>query len=259
MRISIIGSGRVASHLALALHEQHQIIQIYARQQHHAAIIAQQVNAQAIDDYQLLSADVDLAIIAVSDQAIATVIQAVHQYLPDILIVHTSGSTHIQVMSHVHPRSGVLYPLQTFSYGRKIDWSNTPIFVESIQSDDLARLQQLAQDLSQRVYCYDSEQRLSLHLAAVFAFNFSNYCYDMAKQIVDAQHVDFALLYPLILETANKAVHTDPCEVQTGPAMRGDQNILHMHENMLKEKNRSDFSEVYQLLSQQILTRHQNS
>ena len=78
----------------------------------------------------------------------------------------------------------------------------------------------------------------------------------MAKQIVDAQHVDFSLLYPLILETANKALHNDPKQMQTGPAMRGDQNILKMHEQMLQKAQREDLKNIYQLMSQQILQSH---
>ena len=117
-------------------------------------------------------------------------------------------------------------------------------------------LAELANQLSTRVYSYTSAQRLSLHLAAVFACNFTNYCYDMAKQIVDAQHVDFSLLYPLILETANKALHNDPKQMQTGPAMRGDQNILKMHEQMLQKAQREDLKNIYQLMSQQILQSH---
>ena len=118
------------------------------------------------------------------------------------------------------------------------------------------RLHTLAESLSQRVYSYSSVQRLSLHLAAVFACNFSNYCYDMAKQVVDAEQVDFNLLYPLILETAQKATQNDPKQMQTGPAMRQDQNILQMHQQMLAQAQRADLAEVYALMSQQISQRH---
>jgi hypothetical protein len=94
-----------------------------------------------------------------------------------------------------------------------------------------------------------------LHLAAVFACNFSNYCYDMAKQVVDAEQVDFNLLQPLILETAQKATQNDPKQMQTGPAMRQDQNILQMHQQMLALAQRADLAEVYALMSQQISQR----
>ncbi|AXQ22098.1 DUF2520 domain-containing protein [Acinetobacter wuhouensis] len=254
MRISFIGSGRVATHLAKVLSKQHQIVQIYSRNIAHAEKLAQLVNAEAIVNDQKLVADIDLLIIAVSDQAISQVIQAVGRYLENVLIVHTSGSTNLDVLTQYYAKSGVFYPLQTFSAEREIAWGNTPLFVEAAFADDQDILTQLANSLSNRVYQYSSEQRLSLHLAAVFACNFSNYCYDMAKQVVDSKQVDFSLLYPLILETANKATQNDPRAMQTGPAIRGDLNILNMHEKMLEADEREDLKKIYHMLSQGIQT-----
>lgn len=256
MRISFIGAGRVAHHLAHALSQHHQIIQIYSRSFEPVQTLATQVGATATVNICEINPEVDLVIIAVSDQMIASVIAEVHHQLADALIVHTSGSTDIEVLAKIHARAGVFYPLQTFSLDREISWADTPLFVEAQSEDDLVLLTALASQLSHRVYQYTSAQRLSLHLAAVFACNFSNYCYDMAKQIVDAQQVDFSLLYPLILETAHKAVQHDPKQMQTGPAMRGDQNILNMHQQMLQDAQREDLKKVYNLMSQQILQSH---
>ncbi|MFV5507075.1 Rossmann-like and DUF2520 domain-containing protein [Acinetobacter sp. 197] len=256
MRISMIGAGRVAYHLALVLSAQHEIVQIYSRTLDKAQQLADQFKAQAIAQPENLNHDIDLMIIAVSDQSIAEVIRQVYFYLQDVLIVHTSGSSHLNVLADVHAKSGVFYPLQTFSLEREIDWENTPLFIEASEPEDQEILTHLANSLSNRVYTYSSSQRLSLHLAAVFACNFANYCYDMAKQVVDVQQVDFSLLYPLMLETASKATQNDPKQMQTGPAMRGDQNILNMHQQMLANMQREDLQNVYQLLSQQILRRH---
>ena len=258
MRISFIGAGRVAYHLAKALGSQHQIVQICSRTFENAEWISLQVQAQAISNFENINADIDLMIIAVSDQSIKSVIEQISPFLKDVCIVHTSGSTHLNVLAKTHDKCGVFYPLQTFSLEREIDWKNTPLFIEATNKKDLGNLLHLANSLSNKVYSYDSEQRLSLHLAAVFACNFSNYCYDMAKEIVDAKHVDFSLLYPLIQETANKAVANNPKDMQTGPAMRGDENIIQMHTNMLMQDQREDLKYVYQLLSQQILERHQS-
>ena len=259
MRISFIGAGRVAHHLAHVLQQHHQIIHIFSRRVEPAQQLAQAVGAEAVTDMSQLDSTVDLIIIAVSDSAIGAVIKDLHPYLPNTFIVHTSGSTDIQQLTAVHARSGVFYPLQTFSLAREVEWSSTPLFVEAIEQADLTTLTTLAQQLSQRVYQYDSAQRLSLHLAAVYACNFANYCYDMAKQVVDAKQVDFSLLYPLILETAQKATQSDPKLMQTGPAMRGDQNIIAMHSNMLEQAGRDDLKAVYALMSEQILKRHHSS
>lgn len=258
MRITLIGAGRVATHLAKVLHTQHQIVQIFSRNLLNAQELAEKINAHAINQVEQLTQDTDLVIIAVSDQAIQSVIKSIHGYLSNNLIVHTSGSTNLQILEEVHPRSGVFYPLQTFSREREVDWKETPLFVEASDHQDLIFLTALANSLSQRVYQYSSKQRQTLHLAAVFACNFSNYCYDMAKQVVDAEQVDFSLLFPLILETANKAVANDPKEMQTGPAMRGDENILKMHTHLLAESNQLDLEQVYELMSNGILKRHLN-
>ncbi|MBJ9984868.1 DUF2520 domain-containing protein [Acinetobacter sp. S40] len=256
MRISFIGSGKVATHLAHAFAQQHQIVQILSRHLEHAEKLASQVGAQAINEYNRINPNTDLLVLAVSDQAISQVVQSIHTLLEHVLIVHTSGSTDLKVLSDFYPNAGVFYPLQTFSFESEINWTETPLFIEAIQEKSGRILNDLANSLSKRVYSYSSAQRLSLHLAAVFACNFSNYCYDMAKQIVDQQHVDFSLLYPLMLETAKKATQYNPMQVQTGPAARQDYNILKMHQNLLQKADRSDLKEIYQILSQAIIHRH---
>ncbi len=256
MRITFVGAGRVATHLAKAFQSQHQIVQVFSRNLHHAQRLAAQVNAQAIDGIDQLNPQTDLVIVAVSDLVIPDVVEAIATYLPQCLIVHTSGSTNLSVIAQKQQRAGVFYPLQTFSFEREVDWLETPLFVEAVTREDLLLLTTLANSLSKRVYQYNSQQRQTLHLAAVFACNFSNYCYDMAKQVVDAEQVDFSLLFPLILETANKATRTNPKQMQTGPAMRGDQNILEIHQRLLTQSHRPDLEEVYRLMSDGIYKRH---
>lgn len=259
MKISLIGSGRVAFHLAQALLAQgHNIVQVYARDFDKTQKFAEKIQAKACQSLQQFQST-ELIILAVSDSAIAELVKQVHELFPETLMVHTSGSTNIEVISHVHEKAGVFYPLQTFSLERDVDWTATPLFVEAVADVDQKLLSDLANSLSNRVYQYTSKQRLTLHLAAVFACNFSNYCFDMAKQIVDAEQVDFSLLYPLMIETAKKATENDPMQMQTGPAMRGDQNILAMHQNLLAQAERDDLKEVYQLLSDGIVKRHHSA
>lgn len=257
MKISFIGAGRVANHLAKALQAQHQIVQVMSQTLASAQRLAQAVQAEAIDQLSALDPAVDVLIIAVSDQAIASVIQALPTQMQDKLIVHTSGSTAMQVISQHVARAGVLYPLQSFSFEREVDWSSTPLLIEAQHAADLERLQSLVQSLGAREYCYDSTQRLSLHLAAVFACNFANYCYDAAAQLLDGAQVDFQLLYPLILETAQKATQHPPQQMQTGPAVRRDHNILTMHQQLLDQAARPDLAHIYQVMSEAIIERHE--
>lgn len=256
MKISFIGSGRVASHLAQTLKNDHQIVQIMSPTLTNAEHLAQTVGAEAITTLAQLDAAVDMVFIAVSDQAISSVIAALPAHMCNVLLLHTSGSTSIQVFSPNLSRVGVFYPLQSFSFERTVDWLSTPLLIEAKQTQDLDLLKLLAESLSNKVFCYDSTQRLSLHLAAVFACNFSNYCYDAAAQLLDGAQVDFELLYPLILETANKATQHLPQLMQTGPAVRQDHNILSLHQQLLAQAQRPDLSELYQLMSQAIVKRH---
>ncbi len=275
MRIGIVGSGRVAKHIATALYNgQHTIVQVFSRQLEQAYAVAQTVAAQPIKQISDIDASLDVILLCVSDHAIADVAAQIAQHimmqnkpqiasllLPQVdswpLLLHCSGSTDLAVLSQYYAHCGVMYPLQTFSFEKSVDWSSIPLLIETHLAEDGLSLQHLAATLSTRIYAYNSAQRLSLHLAAVFACNFSNACYDMAQQVSHAAQVDFALLYPLILETAQKATQFSPVQVQTGPARRADLHILHKHQQMLS--NQPNLAQVYALLTRFIQTRHHTS
>ena len=119
MRISLIGAGRVATHLGRVLLKRgHEIVQVYSRDVNHAEALASGISADAVSEIAQLNTYIDLAIIAVSDQAISQVIEQLSNVLTDVLIVHTSGSTNLSVLTQYHSRSGVFYPLQTCSLER---------------------------------------------------------------------------------------------------------------------------------------------
>ena len=248
MKISFVGSGRVATQLADCFFRLgHTICQIYSP--HHAQRLANRVDAQAIQCLDDLDCCVDLIVVAIKDESINDLMIKISKRTTQPLVVHTSGSTALN--THYH-RSGVFYPLQTFSFESQINWKDVPLLLEAQYLEDLVLLEQLAHQVSSSVYLYNSHQRLNLHLAAVFACNFSNYCYDVAEQLVTQAGVDFALLHPLILETAKKATLFKPYDVQTGPARRGDQKILEMHQQLLQTLNQDELVHLYQLLSTQI-------
>ena len=253
LTISIIGTGRVATHLAHHLYQQNQEIQnVFNRSLQKAQAFANQINAKGIDDLAQIC-DSDIVLICVSDSAITEIAQQLSQNQYQGLVAHTSGSTTLQVLTDCGLNSGVFYPLQTFSFDQKIDWQNTPIFIEARYESSLAQLQRLAEKFSSKVYQYDSAQRLSLHLAAVFACNFSNYCYDIAQQILDGKKVDVDLLLPLIDATAEKLKHGRAVDNQTGPAVRKDQQVLKMHQSMLGSN--TEWQKLYQLMSDGISSR----
>ncbi len=250
MRITIIGSGNVATHLAVAFKNAGQrIVQVYSRDMHNAALLAYHVKAKAIDNINQIDPETDLFIIAVKDDAIASIAQGLAKF--EKLTVHTSGSTDLETLSAINPKAGVFYPLQTFSKNKEIDFFSVPLCVEGANEDLTLQLEQLAQTISNHVYRVDSAQRKILHLAAVFACNFPNYLYGVAQQLLAKRQMDFEMLRPLILETAQKVQDHLPAEVQTGPAIRNDESTMAGHLQMLADE--PALKSIYVLLSQGII------
>jgi predicted short-subunit dehydrogenase-like oxidoreductase (DUF2520 family) len=250
MRLTIIGSGNVATHMAAAFKNAgHRIIQVYSPNFHNASLLAYHVGADAINVLTDINADTDLFIISVKDDAIARVaeILASHQKL----MVHTSGSTSLDVLLKYTDKAGVLYPLQTFSKIREIDFATVPLCIEAGSDSIYADLQQLAATVSNRIYSINSAERKILHLAAVFACNFPNYLYGVAQQLLGRHQLDFNLLRPLILETAQKVQEQVPARVQTGPAVRNDQTTMAAHLQLLHDE--PQMQAIYTLLSQGII------
>ncbi len=250
MRISFIGSGNVATHLAAAFKNAgHKIVQIYSPNYQNAALLAYHVGADAIADIDDINTETDIFIIAAKDDAIEQIAQklAVHQKLT----VHTSGATHIEAILQYNPASGVFYPLQTFSKTKEVDFRSVPLCIEGSDGEITGILTQLAQTISNNVYRISSAQRKTLHLAAVFACNFPNALYAIAQSLLAEQQLDFDLLRPLILETAQKVQQSLPAEVQTGPAVRQDEKTMNMHQEMLT--GQPQLQAIYEALSQCII------
>jgi len=250
MRITLIGSGNVATHLGAALKNAgHRIVQVYSRNMQNAALLAYHIGAEAIDNLANTNPETDIFIISVSDDAIASIAEELAKY--DKLIVHTSGATDLFNLLAFTDNAGVFYPLQTFSKVKEVDFWSVPLCIEGANRTITQILTELAQTISNSVYLIDSLQRKTLHLAAVFACNFPNYLYGVAQDLLAGQHIDFALLRPLILETAQKVQNNLPPDVQTGPAVRKDQKTILEHLHMLKEE--PELEQLYRLLSQGII------
>ncbi|MFD0748860.1 Rossmann-like and DUF2520 domain-containing protein [Mucilaginibacter calamicampi] len=250
MRITIIGSGNVATHMAAALKNAgHNIVQVYSRDMQNAALLAYHVKAEPVDDLQHITPDTDLFIIAVKDDAIGIIAEQLAKH--DKLIVHTSGATDLYVLLAFTDKAGVLYPLQTFSKVKEVNFRQVPLCIEGADAAITKQIEELAQSISNNVYRVDSAQRKILHLAAVFACNFPNYLYEVARQLLDAKGLDFELLRPLILETAQKVLERLPAQVQTGPAVRNDTGTMNDHLKLLAET--PHLQDIYTMLSQGII------
>ncbi len=255
MRISLIGAGNLATHLGLALSEKnHRIVQVFSKTREHASELGSRLNCPVTDKLSGIVTDADLYIIAVKDFAIQSVIESVD--FGDHLVVHTSGAVPISVFNASCKNYGVIYPLQTFSKAKAVNFEEIPILIEANKKENRSILKSLASALSNKVTPVKSEERLRIHLAAVFACNFVNHFYCIAEQLLKDQQFDLDLLKPLILETASKATAGSPGLVQTGPAVRNEKVIMDRHLKMLSHY--PEWSKLYQLISENIYNIHKN-
>lgn len=245
IHVSIIGSGNVAGHLisAFTKSEAVHLVQVFSRSGNVVELVPA---AKITNDLQSLK-EADLYIIAVSDSAIAEV----SKQLPfkDRLVVHTSGGLSSEVIDPKN-RRGVFYPLQTFTKNRTVDFREVPICIESSTENDYDVLEQLAKSISENVYHISSQQRKALHVAAVFANNFSNHLYKIAGDICAEHDIPFDILKPLIAETANKVMVLSPDAAQTGPAKRNDTNTIGTHLAFLTDEK---LQHIYKTLTLSII------
>ncbi|MFD2943056.1 Rossmann-like and DUF2520 domain-containing protein [Flavobacterium notoginsengisoli] len=245
IQINIIGSGNVAQHLikAFSASKTVELKQVFSRKTeavHHLVDFD-----KIVTNYSELQT-ADLHIIAVSDNAITEV----SDQLPfnNQLVVHTSGTSPIYLLNEKN-RRGVFYPLQTFSKNKEIDYSIIPFCLEAENTADFKLLETIAKSISTAVYSISSEQRKALHVAAVFASNFTNHLYHLGQEICEENQLPFEILKPLIQETADKINTLDPVDAQTGPAVRNDSNTTEAHVAFLQDENKKN---IYKILTQSI-------
>ena len=235
MNIVIIGMGNVAVNL------------------HHAftkkGVACQMVSSREGLD---LLPTANVYIYAVKDEALASVVAQVKDK-EKAMHLHTSGSMPISVFGSDKPHAGVFYPFQTFSKARIIeDFSTVPLFFEARGIDDISAVYSLALTITSHVYETTQHDRERLHIAGVYACNFTNLMYTMAAEMLRGTHIPFSALLPLIDETASKIHSLSPKDAQTGPARRGDENVMAHHQSLLTEQQRI----LYNLLSEEIRRRY---
>jgi predicted short-subunit dehydrogenase-like oxidoreductase (DUF2520 family) len=249
MKIVLLGSGNVATHLTKALKAKGEdLVQVYSPNLGNAQLLADSILAEAVNDLTEIKQDADLYIISVKDDAIESVAKSLKNVTG--LVVHTSGTTDIRVLSSQVEKSGVFYPLQTFSKDKEVSFDNIPLCIEASDKDQLTILSDLATKISLQVYEMDGEKRKVLHLAAVFACNFPNHLYALANKILNQNGLNFEIIRPLIAETADKVMSNLPENVQTGPAVRDDESTLNKHLSMLTDM--PELQNIYQTLSDSI-------
>ena len=232
LKVILIGSGNVALQLGESLLKADaEIAQVYSQHLSHAKALAKKLKAKAISSLSKMDTDHSLIILAVKDDAIESIVKKIK--VSDGIVVHTSGSIPMDVLKKF-PQYGIIYPLQTFSKSRKVDFTAIPVCIEASDVGTLMSLSNVAETISDYVYHLDSKQREAAHLAAVFANNFTNHMYAIAEDILLKHKLPFDLLRPLILETAEKVQTLSPSESQTGPALRNDKSVLKKQLSLIK-------------------------
>lgn len=259
--IVIIGTGNVAYHIAKSFKtvKEINIIQAFNHKMSTQSVsFARQFKCKLVSDYNEIFKGADFYVIAVKDDAIVEVAKKLSVLKLKGIVVHTSGSIEMNVLKNVSKNIGVYYPLETFYKGAHIKWKQTPLLIEGNSKVITSKVKSLANAISKKVKEVDSNKRLQIHLAAVFACNFTNAMYVSAYQIIE-NHVgknDTDLLMPIMQHSFHKLQNVHPRYAQTGPAMRNDKLVMKKHLNLIKENKQ--VSKVYTTLSDLIMTQ-QNS
>jgi predicted short-subunit dehydrogenase-like oxidoreductase (DUF2520 family) len=252
MRISFLGSGKIAFHLIQQFNKSEiEIVDIYSRNTKTAEDLAILVEANVVDDLNKLSTQVDAFFICVPDAVISKISEQLPKSIPQI---HCSGIKDMESLSS--KTKGVFYPLQTFSPQKEIDFSKLKIYTEANDVDFEEELRKLANHIGSRSESINSEQRQKIHLSAVFACNFVNHCWQISEEILAQNSLSKEILFPLIQETFDKFKAYPAKEVQTGPAVRGDQSTIKKHKELLKEENEKYIS-LYKGLTESIKNSHE--
>lgn len=249
MRIVFIGAGNLATNLSKALKAAGlEILQVFSRTAESAYALAELIGCEYTTNISDIRCDADIYIFSVKDSVLGRLAECVAAQVKDKLFVHTAGSMNMDVLPE--GRRGVLYPMQTFSKGREVDFSVIPTFVEAEREEDLEVIKSIADSISRSVYVLSSAERKSLHVAAVFACNFVNHCYRLSEKVLDKYGIPFSVMLPLVDETARKVHELSPYDAQTGPAVRWDENVIQRHLLMLHDD--ASMQTIYELMSKSI-------
>lgn len=248
--IVIIGAGNVAWHLSRQFRKAgHRILQVFSKTEAPAEFLAEESQALFTDEIDELTREGTLYVIAVNDDAVEELAEQL--YLPDAIVVHTSAMLPIEVLEPVSGKHGVFYPLQTMTKGHDLNFRDIPVFIEASSDAVGNEIYHLAKGIADKVLHADLNKRKNLHLAAVFANNFTNHLFHIASQLLKRKDMQMEILMPLIRETVRKIETSQPFDVQTGPAKRGDMKTIEEHLELLA--NLPDFREIYLVMTESLI------
>ena len=246
-KVVIIGGGNVAYHLIRSITSSgHKLVQIYNRTLSHLSNYSSSVDITG--QINSINQDADIYIICVKDTAIPDIAKGLR--LKDKLVVHTSGNRSLDLLKECSSKSGVFYPIQSFTKNIPINFKKVPIIIEANNGEVCDELKRFARTISNHVVKLNEQDRMKLNVAGVFVNNFTNHLYTLMQDYLTKENIDFSILQPLIQNTVDKLDLGSPGEMQTGPAIRGDQETINNHLELLK--NYPDLKEIYERLTEKI-------
>lgn len=256
----------MATHLSQALNNSvsNEVVQVYSPTVENAKTLAEILSCGYCTDVNEVDVNADIYVCSVKDSVQQNVWRALKSHfvgsginVADKIVVHTAGALAMDGengLSEFFPNCGVVYPVQSFSKQRAVDLSHTPFLIEATIPSTLEKLRNLVATVSDRCYDATTKQRNALHPAAVFASNFANHMYAIANRLMEKNGLPFEILIPLIQETAQKVTEVHPVAAQTGPAVRGDEEVMSKQEKGLTADGYDTELEIYRLVSKNIQT-----
>lgn len=252
MEIVFVGAGRLATNLARALKDAgHHIKAVYSRTIKSASALSAEVGGVPTDNIDALPLEADAYILSVKDSVLPAVIEQLRKGREKQVFLHTAGSIPMTIFG-CHQHCGVLYPMQTFSKEKQVDFSRVHFFIEGSDGQTLTLARNIASGVTTHVHELSSDERRYLHLSAVFACNFANHCYALSAKIMEAHGMSFDAMLPLIKETTDKVETMHPRDAQTGPAIRWDENVMAAQKALLSDE--PEMQQIYELMSKSIHT-----
>ena len=248
MKISFIGAGNVAYTLAHAFHQNgEEILSIVSKTKSNADYLAHGVGAKSTNSILDLDPYTDIVFLCVPDDLVSQISKSISR--PNLIQVHTSGT--VPLLALDTENRGVFYPLQSLTKGVDLDLTQVPFILEANNMEVEVAIDKLASSISNYVRFKNSLERRNLHLAAVFANNFTNHLLHIAQKLCEENKLDFEFLKPLVIQTVAKAFSIGANEAQTGPAIRRDSKTISIHSESLKDK--PNYLEIYNAITNSII------
>ena len=248
-KYTLIGAGNAATAIGYALLAAgHECCEVYSRTEANAKLLAERLGCVYTADITQVGQQADIYLIAAKDDAIERIGSELR--VGDSIVAHTSGICSKELLENVSPNYGIFYPNVSMTKDTRVDIKEVLILIEGSNEQTVQGLEALASTVSNNVKVVAEKQRQALHIAAVFANNFTNHLYIIAEDILQREGLDFSVLRPLIMQHLSNLQKVSPAILQTGPSTRGDTNAMGQHLKLLKQN--TALAQLYTELSKRI-------